>query len=151
MLVPDRILAGVVLLLVSALVACESNVTSESEEVVNRSSQERTAQTSMSKEGVAPATEVGLLVAPATSLARATNDEGVQQGQQGHWDVAEKAFRKAIDTDDNLAEAQFNLGVVLDKQGKHDEAVKAFKKAAQLAPTNKLITESDIVKKHKNS
>ncbi|WP_455379024.1 tetratricopeptide repeat protein [Petrachloros mirabilis] len=151
MLVSDRILAGVVLLLVSALVACESKVTSESEEVVNRSSQERTAQTSMSKEGVATATEVGLLVAPATSLARATNDEGVQQGQQGHWDVAEKVFRKAIDTDDNLAEAQFNLGVVLDKQGKHDEAVKAFKKAAQLAPTNKLITESDIVKKHKNS
>jgi tetratricopeptide (TPR) repeat protein len=149
MLVPNPVAAVVVLVSVSALVACESKPTPE--EIAKGHSEERTAQTSNSKEGVAPVTEVGLLVAPATSLARSVNDEGVQYGQQGHWDVAEKAFRKAIETDDNLAEAQFNLGVVLDKQGKHEEAVKAFKKAAELAPTNKLITESDIVKKHKNS
>lgn len=148
MLSLSRVAPVIVLLSVGALAACGSEPASE--EVVKGHSEERTAQTSMSKEGVAPVTEVGLLVAPATSLARAVNDEGVQHGQQGHWDVAEKSFRKAIETDDNLAEAQFNLGVVLDKQGKHEEAVKAFKKAAELAPTNKLITDSEIVKKHKN-
>lgn len=148
MLLSNRFAVVFVIVSVGALVACGSESTSE--EVVKGQSKERTAQTSMSKEGVAPVTEVGLLVAPATSLARAVNDEGVQHGQQGRWDAAEQAFRKAVETDDNLAEAQFNLGVVLDKQGKHDEAVKAFKKAAELAPTNKLITESDIVKKHKN-
>ena len=149
MVLPNGVAAIVVLLSASALAACDSNPASE--DVGKGSSEERTAQTSMSQEGIAPVTEVGLLVAPATSFGRSTNDEGVQHGQQGHWDVAEKAFRKAIETDDNLAEAQFNLGVVLDKQGKHQEAAKAFKKAAELAPTNKLITESAIVKKHKNS
>lgn len=131
------------------LVACESKPSPE--EAVGVVTEERTAQQSMSKAGVAPVTEVGLLVAPATSLARSDNDEGVQHGQQGHWDAAEKAFRKALETDDNLAEAQFNLGITLDKLGKHDDAVKALKKAAALAPTNRLITESEIVKKHKSS
>jgi Flp pilus assembly protein TadD len=144
MLLPNGVAAIFVLLSASALAACDSKPASE--DIGKGSSEERTVQTSMSKEGIAPVTEVGLLVAPATSLARSANDEGVQHGTQGHWDVAEKAFRKAIEMDDNLAEAQFNLGVVLDKQGKHQEAVKAFKKAAELAPTNKLITEPAIVK-----
>jgi tetratricopeptide (TPR) repeat protein len=150
-MIQDRRVIGYVLgsLCVLSLVACESQPSSEV--VAKQSSGEKTAQPSMSKEGVAPVTEVGLLVAPATSLGRSVNDEGVQHGQQGHWDAAEKAFRKAIETDDNLAEAQYNLGVVLDRQGKHEEALKSFKKAVELAPTNKLITESDIVKKHKST
>lgn len=101
--------------------------------------------------GVAPVTTAGLLVAPVTSLGHSANDEGVNHGQQGHWDVAEKAFRKAIETDDSLAEARFNLGIALDKQGQHEEAVKMFKKAVELASTNKPITESGILKKHVGS
>ena len=150
-MIQDRRVIGYVLasLCVLTLVACESQPSSEV--VAKQLPGEKTAQPSMSKEGVAPVTEAGLLVAPATSLGRSVNDEGVQHGQQGHWDAAEKAFRKAIETDDNLAEAQYNLGVVLDRQGKHEEALKSFKKAVELAPTNKLITESDIVKKHKST
>jgi tetratricopeptide (TPR) repeat protein len=147
----DRRVIGYVLgsLCVLSLVACELQSSSEVEE--KKSLEEKTAQRSMSTEGVAPVTEIGLLVAPATSLGRSVNDEGVQHGQQGHWDAAEKAFRKAIETDDKLAEAQYNLGLVLDRQGKHEEALKSFNKAVELAPTNKLITESDIMKKHKST
>ena len=143
---PNRIVEFVMTgLCLTILIACESRPSSD--DMAKASSPQ--TQTTMSKEGVAPVTDAGLLVAPATSLGRRTNDEGVQHGQQGHWDVAEQSFRKAIETDDSLAEAYFNLGIALDKQGKHDEAVKSYKKAASLAPTNKLITESDVLKKLK--
>lgn len=140
--------AGLLFIGVSLLfiAGCDSRPSSEG--AVKEASTDKMAEKTGSKEGVAPVTAVGLLVAPATSLGRATNDEGVDLGQQGHWDVAEKSFRKAIETDDSLAEAQFNLGVALDKLGKHEEAAKALKKATELAPTNRLITESEIVKKH---
>ena len=134
-------------LCLTILIACDSG--SSSKDMVSNTSASQTRSTIMSKEGVAPVTEVGLLVAPATSLGRRTNDEGVEHGQQGHWDVAEQSFRKAIETDDSLAEAYFNLGIALEKQGKQDEALKAYKKAASLAPTNKLITESEVIKRHK--
>jgi len=91
------------------------------------------------------------LAAPASSLGRAANDEGVSHAQQGHWDVAEGHFRKALEADPNLGEAQFNLGLALDKLDKHDEAKAAFVKAAQLAPGNNRIVESPILKKHTSS
>jgi Flp pilus assembly protein TadD len=136
-------------LFLAFIIACESRPSSE--EVSKETSSNQMTQETGSKEGVAPVAAGGLLVAPAASLGRSANDEGVDHGQQGHWDVAEKAFRKAIETDDSLAEAHFNLGIALDKQGKHEEAAKSFKKAAALAPTNKLITESEILKKHASS
>ena len=144
---PNRLLEFVMTgLCLTILIACDS---SSSPRVVNDTSASPMHSTTMSKAGVAPVTEAGLLVAPATSLGRRTNDEGVQHGQQGHWDVAEQSFRKAIETDDSLAEAYFNLGIALEKQGKHEEAVNSYKKAASLAPTNKLITESEVLKKLK--
>jgi Flp pilus assembly protein TadD len=88
------------------------------------------------------------LMAPEGSAGRAANDEGVSHAQQGHWDVAEGHFRKAIEADPKLAEAQYNLGLALDKLDKHDEAKAAFQKAAELAPANTEITESPILKKH---
>lgn len=145
---PNRLVeATMTALCLTILIACDSG--SSPKDLANETSASQTHSTSMSKEGVAPVTEAGLLVAPATSLGRRTNDEGVEHGQQGHWDMAEQSFRKAIETDDSLAEAYFNLGIALDKQNKHEEAVQSYKKAASLAPTNKLITESDILKKLK--
>jgi len=88
------------------------------------------------------------LMAPEASAGRAANDEGVSHARQGHWDVAEGHFRKAIEADSKLAEAQYNLGLALDKLGKHDAATAAFKKAVELAPANTEITESAILKKH---
>ena len=88
------------------------------------------------------------LMAPEGSPGRAANDEGVSHAQQGHWDVAEGHFRKAIEADPKLAEAQYNLGLALDKLDKHEEAKAAFQKATELAPANAEITESPILKKH---
>ena len=88
------------------------------------------------------------LMAPESSPGRAANDEGVTHAEKGHWDVAEEHFRKALEADPKLGEAQFNLGLALDKLGKHAEATAAFKKAAELSPDNKKITESEILKKH---
>jgi Flp pilus assembly protein TadD len=88
------------------------------------------------------------IMAPASSAGRADNDEGVGHYRQGHWDVAEGHFRKAIKADGNLAEAHFNLGLSLDKMDKHDDATAEFKKAAELAPTKTAIKESPILKKH---
>lgn len=88
------------------------------------------------------------LMSPASSAGRMDNDEGVGHYKQGHWDVAEGHFRKAVTADPNLAEARYNLGLALDKMGKHEEATAEFKKAAELAPTNPAIKDSEILKKH---
>lgn len=88
------------------------------------------------------------LLAPTAAQGREENDEGVSHYEQGHWDVAEQHFRKALEVDPSLAEAHFNLALALDKQGKHEEATSSFKKAAELAPNNTNITASPILRKH---
>lgn len=101
--------------------------------------------------GCEPEKEVGAetaLMSPASSAGREANDEGVGHYRQGHWDVAEGHFRKALKADSNLAEAHFNLGLTLDKMGKHDEATASFKKALELAPAKVAIKDSPILKKH---
>ena len=100
------------------------------------------------KSGGGTATADSGLMSPAGSAGRTDNDEGVGHYKQGHWDVAEGHFRKAMKADPNLAEAHYNLGLALDKMGKHDEATAEFKKAAELAPTNAAIKDSPILKKH---
>ena len=97
--------------------------------------------------GGAPAGDSALM-APAGSAGRMENDEGVGHFTQGHWEVAEGHFRKAIAADPNSAEAHYNLALALDKEGKHGDATVAFKKAAELAPTNPAIKDSPILKKH---
>jgi tetratricopeptide (TPR) repeat protein len=96
-----------------------------------------------------PATETSTaLTAPESSAGRDENKEGITHAQQGHWDVAESHFRKALAADPTLAEAHFNLGLALDKLDRHDEAKAAFEKAVELAPNNSMITESPVLKKH---
>jgi Tfp pilus assembly protein PilF len=97
--------------------------------------------------GGTPAADSALM-SPASSAGRMDNDEGVGHYKQGHWDVSEGHFRKAITADPNLAEAHYNLALTLDKMGKHEEATTEFKKAAELAPTNPAIKDSAILKKH---
>lgn len=88
------------------------------------------------------------LAAPESSPGYKENEEGITHAKKGHWDVAETHFRKALEADPKLAEAQYNLGLALDKLDKHADATTAFKKAAELAPGNTKITESEILKKH---
>jgi Flp pilus assembly protein TadD len=89
-----------------------------------------------------------VLTAPVASPGRTANDEGVSHARDGHWDIAEGHFQKALEADPKLAEAQFNLGLALNSLGKHDEAKAAFMKAAEMAPNDIRITESEILKKH---
>jgi Flp pilus assembly protein TadD len=137
--------------LIPALVACESKQpTGEATKAPPAAESKTETPAGDPQTGMAVGTDVPLL-SPASSLGRAANDEGVDHAQQGHWDVAEGHFRKALEADPKLAEAQFNLGLALDKLGKHDEATSAFKKAAELAQGNTKITESPILKKHTSS
>ena len=118
------LLVGLVIGVLSVVVACESK-----------------------KEGAKPAGDAALM-SPAGSAGRMDNDEGVGHYKQGHWDVAEGHFRKAIKADDKLAEAHYNLGLTFDKMGKHEEATASFKKAAEFASASSGIKDSVILKEH---
>jgi Flp pilus assembly protein TadD len=119
----------VVLFVVGSLVSCESSQTGGGSKKAGTSAD-------------AP------LFAPASTPARADNDEGVGHYQQGHWDVAMGHFQKAVKADPKSAVVQYNVALTLDKMGKHDEASQSFKKALDLAPNDPAIKDSEILKKH---
>jgi len=95
-----------------------------------------------------PSQAEGALMAMAGATGAAENDEGVNHFQQGHWDVAQEHFTKAIAANADLPEAHYNLALALDKLGNHGEATKHFKKALELAPDNPKIADSKILKAH---
>jgi Flp pilus assembly protein TadD len=90
----------------------------------------------------------GALMATAGTAGAEENNEGVDHYQQGHWDVAQEHFTKAVAANAELAEAHYNLALALDKQEKHPEATTHFKKALELAPANPLIAGSKILQAH---
>jgi len=59
---------------------------------------------------------------------------GLVLKEQGKFDNAIEAYRKAIDLNPNYAVACNNMGVVLQEQGKLDNAIEAYKKALFLNP-----------------
>lgn len=123
------ILFGLVLFTTGSFVGCDSSQTGGGTK----------------KAGTAPDAP---LSAPASSAARMENDEGVGHYQQGHWDVAMEHFQKAVKADPNSAVVHYNVALTLDKMGKHDDATKSFKKALDLAPSDPVIKDSEILKKH---
>lgn len=95
-----------------------------------------------------PPQMAGALMAPAGVTGAAENDEGVNHFQQGHWDVAQEHFTKAIAANADLPEAHYNLALALDKAGNHGEATNHFKKALELAPGDPKIANSKILQAH---
>ncbi len=90
----------------------------------------------------------GAFMAPEGAGGAAENDEGVSHYKQGHFDVAQEHFSKALAANGTLAEAHYNLALALDKLGKHGEATAHFKMALELAPEDPKIRDSDILKTH---
>jgi Flp pilus assembly protein TadD len=123
------ILLGVILLSIGSFAGCDTSQTGGATK----------------KAGTSPDAP---LFAPASSAARMANDEGVGHYQQGHWDVAMEHFQKAVKADPNSAVVHYNIALTLDKMGKHEDAATSFKKALELAPTDPVIKESEILKKH---
>ena len=96
----------------------------------------------------APGAVETALVAIAGSPGQSANDEGISQYKKGRMEAAIEGFQRAAKADPKSAEAQYNLGLSFDQMGKHDEAAAAFKQATALAPTNLIIKDSAIAKKH---
>ncbi|MFQ5432508.1 MAG: tetratricopeptide repeat protein [Nitrospinota bacterium] len=83
------------------------------------------------------------------SKAAEANNDGVRHFRGGrHWSEAGEFFENALKLDPNLPEAHFNLALVHHKKGRHAKATEHFKKAAELAPNDPRIRNSEILKAH---
>ena len=90
----------------------------------------------------------GALLATEGTAGAKENNEGINHFQQGHWDVAQEHFNKALAVNAELPEAHYNLALALDKLGNHGEATNQFKRALNLAPEDPRIKDSGILKSH---
>ncbi|MGH7231971.1 MAG: tetratricopeptide repeat protein [Nitrospiraceae bacterium] len=86
----------------------------------------------------------------ADSVAAAHNAEGIEHYTMAHWGIAKTHFASAAQVSPQMAEAHYNLALALDQLGDHAEAAAHFKKAAELAPNNTAITQSDVYLYHVN-
>ncbi len=90
----------------------------------------------------------GALLASAPVGGAEANNEGVNHYQQGHWDVAQEHFQKAVAANADLAEAHYNLALTLDKLSNHGDATKHFQMALDHGAENPGIKDSGILKAH---
>jgi Flp pilus assembly protein TadD len=88
------------------------------------------------------------LEAPADSAGQAHNAEGIKAYDQKEWETAEDHFRSAVNADEKMAQARYNLALTLDMLGKHKDAAQEFAAALKLAPDNRSIADSPILKAH---
>ncbi|PMP95953.1 MAG: hypothetical protein C0169_04990, partial [Thermodesulfobacterium geofontis] len=64
---------------------------------------------------------------------------GLIEFELGNLEEAEKCYRKALELNENFAEAWINLSTVLIEKGLFEEAIKALEKAKVYAPENAVI------------
>ncbi len=138
----------VVLLLMLAFVfGCDGGYDKETSKSDEMSSDEMSMdEMSMDKMSMDAKSEA--LLASAGVGGAEANNEGVSHYQQGHWDVAQEHFQKAVSANADLAEAHYNLALTLDKMGNHGDATKHFQMAMDHGSDNPGIKDSGILKAH---
>lgn len=88
------------------------------------------------------------LRAPSGSKAEAAINEGIMHYEQGHWGVAKTHFERAVQADEQSAEAHYDLALALDKAGDHQAAIQHFKAAQDYGKNNPEIQNSGILQAH---
>jgi len=144
---PQSLGLGVLFIVGLILSGCDSGQYGESTPTEQKSESALLLTTEPPKAGET-ATMAGALLATAGSAGAKENDEGVTHFQQGHWDVAQEHFNKALAINPDLPEGQYNLALALDKLGNHGEATNHFKMALSLAPEDSRIKDSGILIAH---
>jgi tetratricopeptide (TPR) repeat protein len=59
---------------------------------------------------------------------------GAVRERRGEWELAEAAYRRAMEEDGDLPQAHKALGDALYRRGAYDEAAECYRKAVQMAP-----------------
>ena len=76
----------------------------------------------------------------------------VQSGNQafaaGQWSVAKQQYEKALQVQENLAEAHYNLALTLDRLGQRRQAEAHYTEAANFAPGHPVIWNSRIYRRY---
>ena len=85
------------------------------------------------------------IVSPAASEI---NLLGIEDYNNGKWELARQHFEQALRADDQLPEIHFNLALTLHKLGEHELATQHFEQAGQLAPKNQSIINSSVYRNH---
>ena len=111
-------------------------------------SSEKMSSEEMSSEEMSMDAQPGALMVSAPVGGADANNEGVRHYQQGHWEVAQEHFQKAVAANADLAEAHYNLALALDKMGNHGDAAKQFQMALDHGADNPGIKDSGILKAH---
>ena len=124
---------GLVFLCLVVLIwsGCDSGQYGESTKTEPKSGSALTLTTE-TPEVEAPSMVEGALLAAEGTAGAGENNEGINHFQQGHWDVAQEHFNKAVAANADLPEAHYNLALALDKLGNHGEATNHFKMALKL-------------------
>lgn len=135
-------------LIVAGSIGCDSGYEQEKQVAPQVEKQAQSPESAMPSDSDTMATAAGALVAPEEADGANNNNEGVKHYEQGHWDVAQDHFIKALAVNPDLVEAHYNLALALDKLGQHGEATNHFQKALDLAPEDPRIKDSGILKAH---
>ena len=73
---------------------------------------------------------LGFCLSTMAQSERRTTRKGNTEYESGNFIDAEINYKKALEKNANLLEAQFNLGDALVKQERFDEALEAFEKVS---------------------
>ena len=86
--------------------------------------------------------------ANASPTVRSAMSEGNQLFASGRWEAAKGQYEKVLQEKKTVAEAHYNLALVLDRLGKRKEARPHYMEAANLAPGNKVIWNSPVLRRY---